>query len=96
MRVRLIGGDGDGEFWEVPDDHCDPGETIRTYHCRKSVTTALIDPNVAGPDSVEAYESFYRIATVHLDKDRYVIYGHHISMTPRDALVALFGQPRWN
>lgn len=90
-NIRLIGGAADGMIWQLPDEFMPP-DYFRVY-VHAPLSAEGYDPNVAAPSTIEAHEHLYQLHSIHLDKDRVVLYGAPQNHSKDDALIALFGPP---
>lgn len=90
-RVLLIGGKADGDRITVDYDRCSPGEQVRAI-VRPPMPLAIPDNS---PDMMECHVEWYRIAVLHLSKDRVLFYGVPLHWKDEDGLIALFGLPSY-
>ena len=95
MRIRLVGGECDGDWAGVERDRARPGEWVAA--CKPMQPISAFDPNDPNcPEIVESTVLHYRIHAICTGKDREMfLYAVPQHWTEREGLIALFGRPMW-
>lgn len=91
-KVRLIGGEADGQTWPVPE-YIRPGDFFRVYVVDDLPTLAALSIDDAPPDKVEAHDHLYKLHAIYHGSrgKRAHYYGAPEKWEALDAMSFLFG-----